>query len=422
MKVFSARRNAMMMRNENLDLKQAPFYIRRPALSVIIMLTTLFFMATLLQCAGQQSPLRERLLSSDERTKRSAFKELNSLNAESKKKYLEIMKNMLTDKNPENQLLAAEALGHMGPAAEEAIPDLVQALSGDNEALRSRAIKALAEIGPTAVPSLITALNHQDKPVRIGAADALGSMGPRAKEAIPALAAMLSDRDREIAQHASSALGLIGPAAVPELIHVARRGDRYATDMAATAFSRLKADTAVVQELTRLLGNANEEPGVRGFAAKALGNMPEKAQTAQSEIMRALGDENDDVRTAARWALGQIGPKAIPALREALKDGNPRIRSGAAFALGSMGPAAEDTVPALLQAMKDEDRTVRIDAILAIGKIKVTSKAVVQALNQVLETDKDEVVRLDAVRVLNKIDTTEAKEAVLRYNKKNSPQ
>jgi HEAT repeat protein len=171
-----------------------------------------------------------------------------------------------------------------------------------------------------------------------------------------------------------------------------------------------------------LMGNVKEEPGVRAFAAKALGNMPEKARGEMPELIRVLGDENNDVRTAARWALGQTGPKGIPALREALKNNNPRVRSGAAFALGSMGTAAEDAVPDLLLAMKDEDRTVRIDAILAIGKTRVTSDAVVRALNQVLETDKDEVVRLDAVRVLSKIDTSEAKEALIRYNKKQSAQ
>jgi HEAT repeat protein len=414
----------MMTRNENRDLKHTPFYSRRFTLRVMVLLTALFFISAMLNCAGQQGPLRERLLSSDELTKQSAFTEFDSLKAESKKRYLEIMKNMLTDKNPENQLLAAEALGHMGPAAGEAAPDLVQVLNGGNEALRSRAINALAEIGPGAVPLLITVLKQQDAAVRAGAADALGGMGPRAKEAIPALAAMLSDPDRAISEHAAFALGRIGTAAVPELIRVARRGDGYSTDRAATAFSQvnLKTDTCIVRELARTLGDVNEEPGVRGFAAKALGNMHENAQSAQSEIIRALGDENNDVRTAARWALGQIGPTAIPALREALKDGSPRIRAGAAFALGAVGPAAEDTVPALLQAMKDEDRTVRIDAILAIGKTRATSPAVVQALNEVLETDKDEVVRLDAVRVLSKMDTPEAKEAVIRYNNKNSTQ
>jgi HEAT repeat protein len=188
--------------------------------------------------------------------------------------------------------------------------------------------------------------------------------------------------------------------------------------MASTAFAGLKADAATVRELVTLMGNIKEDPAVRAFAAKALGYMPDKALGEMPELIRLLGDENNEVRTSARWALGQTGPKGIPALREALKSNNPRVRSGAAFALGSMGPAAEDAVPDLLKALKDEDRTVRIDAILAIGKTQVTSDSVVRALNQVLETDKDEVVRLDAIRVLSKMDSSEAQEALVRYNKK----
>ena len=77
----------MMTRNEHMDLKQPPFFIRRPALGVITMLAMLFFTATMLNCAGQQGPLRDRLLSSDERTKRSAFKEFDSLNPAAKRQY-----------------------------------------------------------------------------------------------------------------------------------------------------------------------------------------------------------------------------------------------------------------------------------------------------------------------------------------------
>jgi HEAT repeat protein len=414
----------MMTGNEHLDLKQAPFYIRRPALGVITMVAMFFFTATMLHCAGPQGPLSERLLSSNERTKRSAFKEFDSLTPASKRhyQYLEIMKSMLHDADPNNQVLAADALGHMGPDAEEAVPDLVQLLNVSNETVRSHAGRALADLGVVAVPSLTLALRQPEPAVRVAAADTLGNIGPVAKEAIPALATLLGDEDQEVSRHAAAALGRIGPAAVPELIEVARWRSRYTTDMASTAFANLKADDATVRELVQLMGNVKEDHAVRAFAAKALGYMPEKAQTVQSEIIRALGDENDDVRTAARWALGQIGPKVIPALKDALKDGNPRLRSGAAFALGSMGPAAEEAVPDLLAVMNDNDRTVRIDAILAIGKTRVTTDAVVQALIQVLDTDKDEVVRLDAMRVLNKIDTTEAREAIIRYNKKNSPQ
>jgi len=186
--------------------------------------------------------------------------------------------------------------------------------------------------------------------------------------------------------------------------------------MASTAFANLKADAATVRELVKLMANVKEDPAVRAFAAKALGNMPEKAREQMPELIRALGDENNDVRTAARWALGQTGPKGIPALREALKNSDPRVRSGVAFAIGSIGPSAERAVPDLLRLMKDEDRTVRIDAILAIGKTQVTSDTVVKSLIQTMETDKDEVVRLDAMRVLSKMNSPEAKEALVRYN------
>jgi HEAT repeat protein len=414
----------MMTRNEHVDLKQPPFFIRRPALGVLAMLAMLFFTATMLNCAGQQGPLRERLISSDERTKRSAFKEFDSLNPAAKRhyQYLEIMKSMLHDADPNNQVLAADALGHMGPAAEDAVPDLVQLLSVSNETVRSHAGKALADLGVVAVPSLILALKQPEPAVRVAAAETLGNIGPAAKEAIPALATLLGDEDQEVSRYAASALGRIGPAAVPELIEVARWRGRYTTDMASTAFANLKADAATVRELVQWMGNVKEDPAVRAFAAKALGYMPEKARGEMPELIRALGDENNDVRIAARWALGQTGPKGIPALREALKNDNPRILSGAAFALGSMGPAAEEAVPDLLRVMKDDDRTVRIDAILAIGKTQVTSDAVVRTLIQVLDTDKDEVVRLDAVRVLSKIETSEANEAVMRYNNKNTPQ
>ena len=173
---------------------------------------------------------------------------------------------------------------------------------------------ALADLGVVAVPSLILALKQPEPAMRVAAADTLGNIGPAAKEAIPDLATMLGDEDQEISRHAASALGRIGPAAVPELIEVARWRSRYTTDMASTAFASLKADDATVRGLVQLMGNVKEDPGVRAFAAKALGYMPEKALSVQPEIIRAMGDENNDVRTSARWALGSDRAKSASRL------------------------------------------------------------------------------------------------------------
>ena len=411
-----------MMISGNKDGKQSRYRIRCSVLRIGIMVAAIVFMANVLNCAGQQGPLRDRLLSTDAGTRRSAFREFDSLSTASKLKYVEIMKTMLSDADSRNQVLAADALGRMGPAAEEAVPDLVQLLTVENEDVRSHASNALAGIGEVAVPSLISALKQPEPAMRTAATDVLGAIGPAAKEAIPALANLLGDQEQEVSRHAALALGRIGPAAVPELIEVARWRGRYATDMASTAFATLKADTATVRELVKLMGNIKEDPAVRAFAAKALGNMPDKARGQMPELIRLLGDENNDVRSAARWALGQTGPKGIPALREALKNSDPRVRAGAAFAIGSVGLAAEEAVPDLLRAMKDEDRTVRIDAVLAVGKTQVTSDTVVKSLIQVMETDKDEVVRLDAMRVLSKMNSSEAREALVRYNTQSGKQ
>ena len=407
----------MMTKQERKNLSQAVIPVKHAASWIVLMLAALVMLATLDCCAGRQAPLSERLLSSENSTKLTAFRELDALEGVSKKKYLGIVKNMLRDADPGNRMLAAESLGRMGPAAEEAVPDLIQLLGEENDFLRSTAVTALAAIGAGAVPALIAAMNHQGPAVRSGAADALGGIGAGATEAIPALINLLGDRDYEISHRAASALGRIGAAAVPALMQVAAKEDSRVAGMAETAFSYLNAGPNLVHELARLLGNNEEKPGVRAFAAKALGRMQEKARDAAPDLARALGDDNSEVRSAARWALGRIGPAAVPALREALKNGNSQVRSSAAFALGSMGPAAEDAVPALAQTLQDENPIVRIEAISALEKIQASSGAVVKALIRVLEGDKDDFVRMNAARVLNKIRTAEAKEAVSNYNK-----
>lgn len=406
----------MMTKQGYREPGQAVIPVKHAASWIVLMLAVLLMNATLDGCAGKRTPLGERLLSSENSTKRTAFRELDTLEGPSKKKYLGIVRNTLHDANLGNRMLAAESLGRMGPAAEEAVPDLIQILGEENDPLRPTAVTALSAIGAGAVPALVAALNDQDPAVRSGAVDALGGMRAGATEAIPALINLLGDRDYEISHRAASALGRIGPAAVPALMQVAAREDSRVTGMAETAFSYLNVGPNLVHELARLLGNNGEKSSVRAFAAKALGRMEEKAGDAVPDLARALGDDNSEVRSAARWALGRIGPAAIPSLRDALKNNNVQVRSDAAAALGSMGPVAEDAVPALAQALRDENPVVRIEAISALEKIQASSGVVVKALIRVLDGDKDDFVRLNAARVLNKIRTAEAKEAVSNYN------
>jgi hypothetical protein len=73
-------------------------------------------------------------------------------------------------------------------------------------------------------------------------------------------------------------------------------------------------------------------------------------------------DQDPQVRTAASWALMEIGSasvRAIPSLRHALDDPLAMVRYYAALCLYKLGPRASETLPALLDVLDDADVEVR---------------------------------------------------------------
>jgi len=75
-------------------------------------------------------------------------------------------------------------------------------------------VSALGQFGKAAVPSLMEALRDTDGNVLILAATALGKIGPDAKAAVPALVPLLKDDEEEIRKAATAALQKIDPAAL----------------------------------------------------------------------------------------------------------------------------------------------------------------------------------------------------------------
>jgi hypothetical protein len=144
-------------------------------------------------------------------------------------------------KRPPRRRAVEEALAAIGPAAEEAVievlddpePDsdirngairtlarmrsqrAVEALlrcveTCDQESLRAEAAKALAEVGPVpAAVSVLVDVLHQDVPYRWAAAKALGETGRFDEDVVSALLVTSRDLDRNTAANAAVALGRI---------------------------------------------------------------------------------------------------------------------------------------------------------------------------------------------------------------------
>ena len=152
---------------------------------------------------------------------------------------------------------------------------------------------------------------------------------------------------------------------------------------------------------------------------KAIGAIGPKADAALPELILALDDRDEEIRTAAAEALGAVGsgPReraAILPLFEALKDDDRIVREQAAKALSQIGARTEEAIPGLIEAMKktavppllvsleDEDPVVRQHAATALGKIGASTDRVVPALIRAMK-DPDRLVRLGAVRALESV-------------------
>jgi hypothetical protein len=138
-------------------------------------------------------------------------------------------------------------------------------------------------------------------------------------------------------------------------------------------------------------------------AVQALSGM---GQAAVPELIKALKDDDWQVRNQAAVALGAIGPEAkaaVPALVEVLQDEDKYFRSHAATALGKIGREATAAIPALRKALKDKDEDVRRDAAAALGCLGPEAKAAVSDLVELLK-DQRKAVRKQALKALEEID------------------
>ncbi|HDS44882.1 MAG TPA: HEAT repeat domain-containing protein [Methanomicrobia archaeon] len=123
-----------------------------------------------------------------------------------------------------------------------------------------------------------------------------------------------------------------------------------------------------VGELMRAL--TDEDWDVRRRAAYALGNLGE---AAVRPLIRALTNDRWDVRRKAAWALGNIGdPRAVAPLLHALKDDCGDVREQVAWALGALRDLT--ALEPLIHALSDPDSSVRHQAARSLAVFAVLNE------------------------------------------------
>ncbi len=127
-----------------------------------------------------------------------------------------VLRQGLSDGDLVTRIQAARVIGDLGKDAIEAFPELAELAVHDGiPAVRQTAVISLRAFGPSAVPVLAKMLRDPVAEVRMMAADALGGIGPNASDAIPALQAVLGDNNAQMREHVREALRRIDPEQFP---------------------------------------------------------------------------------------------------------------------------------------------------------------------------------------------------------------
>jgi HEAT repeat protein len=298
-------------------------------------------------------------------------------------------------------------LGQFGVDAADAVPELATILGHDKDLpMRWYAATAIHDIGPAAeraVPALIELLRSRDvalpppdpdrdpgeddgaMPMRLAAAVALGGIGRPASAALPRLVQAISDTDAKVRTESAWAIGQIGAdaaAAIPTLVKLTEtETDEAVADECVHALGKIGSKAVPI--LTEHI--AAGDPDVRIRFVTALGEVGPAAAAATARLAKAAVDPDEEIRTAAVEALGSVGkgPSAqtvVPILLAALKDSDGKVRQNAVLGLDRIGQETEQIVAALIAALRDPDVEVKSDAEYAICKIGVPALPGILAL------------------------------------------
>lgn len=220
----------------------------------------------------------------------------------------------------------------------------LRSLTSRSSVQRARATRTLGLLrDPALADEIVGMLDDRSGEVRIVAARAVGALGPSAGESA-AHAVLLAVRNRRsapgvpatVAMGTLTQLGMEAEPAVTAGLHHADPGVRNVAAAVAGHSLFLRCGPRLFE-----LAAADEDRMVRVSAIEALGRVGREDDGAALARL-LLPSEPSTVRWAAARALGELGgPDAVEALLSVLSDGNRFLAVTAANALAQTGPGRE---------------------------------------------------------------------------------
>lgn len=234
----------------------------------------------------------------------------------------------------DRRLLAARALGILGPVAEPAIPALARALGDPHPIVVEAAVESLRRIGPQSLPVLVTALRTTNDLTYGYVCTALSRFSPAATPALSELVRLLPDIPPHRREHLIQALASMGSPVVPALATLLQSSDPETRKVGVAALQNLTAGGyGAVKEVIALL--KNPDPAIRAGAAQVLAGPTVWGRQAVAAIVGTLQDPDESVRLAAVEALASSSEwtdhvtNALPALRALALSDSPQVRASA---------------------------------------------------------------------------------------------
>ncbi|MFC1742863.1 HEAT repeat domain-containing protein [Candidatus Riflebacteria bacterium] len=355
-------------------------------------------------------PLHEALETDNEDVQYWAIKILKTIPGQSIKKQIKLL-----DSGKENvRSLVVDALGEN--PCEESIKALINCFKDRNWIVRSAASQSLSKIGPTTLPYLEKALASEDANTSYWAIQTLGKIGHGAceillkalkkgtqeqrfiiaaalgesgeKRVIGLLIDTLKDRSWVVRKNAEESLARIGKNAIEPLYKALTKKDEGIVrgaincllSIGGNAFDKLMDFMLKVSQLHRtflkeqIIENADKSMDdlIRGmdsdnteiklFCAMILGEIGDIRSV--EALIESLDHPSWIVRKNSTLALGKIGAKTLPKLRDSMDSGSDDKRFWITKVMENLG---KEGVSALCRALGDRDKQIRYFAAAALG-------------------------------------------------------